>query len=91
MTIDNQDVEQLIAEQLNTGRYRSADEVVLEGLKLLQARETRSSTPRANQVADLAALAAELTKDIPDSEWDKIPRDFAQNHDHYLYGAPKTS
>lgn len=102
MTIPNPDVARLIEEQLNTGRYASADEVVLAGLKLLQERElaheredgeqeNSTQSLRSDQVTDLVALATELTKDIPDSEWKKIPTDFAQNHDHYLCGARKTS
>jgi len=96
MTITNPDVARLIEEQLNTGRYTSADQVLLAGLKLLQQRESgkgENATPRTrmDQVTNLAALAAECTKDIPDSEWDKFPTDFAQNIDHYLYGTPKRS
>lgn len=26
---------------------------------------------------------------IPEAERDKLPRDLAENHDHYLYGTPK--
>jgi hypothetical protein len=26
---------------------------------------------------------------IPDEEWDKLPTDLAEQHDHYLYGTPK--
>jgi predicted XRE-type DNA-binding protein len=26
---------------------------------------------------------------VPPGEWDKVPADLGQNHDHYLYGAPK--
>lgn len=96
MTITNPDVARLIEEQLNTGRYTSADEVLLAGLKLLQQRENGTSgnptaIPTAERITNLATLAAEFTKDIPDSEWDKFPTDFAQNIDHYLYGTPKRS
>jgi hypothetical protein len=94
ITITNPDVARLIDEQLNTGRYTSADEVLLAGLKLLQQRENGtdeniSGPPHTDQITNLATLAAECTRDIPDSEWDKIPTDFGQNHDHYLYGTPK--
>ena len=30
-----------------------------------------------------------MERDIPAEEWDKLPTDGAENHDHYLYGAPK--
>ena len=26
---------------------------------------------------------------IPDEEWDKLPTDLAEQHDHYLHGTPK--
>jgi hypothetical protein len=26
---------------------------------------------------------------IPDEEWDKLPTDLAEQHDHYIYGTPK--
>ena len=31
----------------------------------------------------------ERTATIPDEEWDKLPTDLAEQHDHYLYGTPK--
>ena len=31
----------------------------------------------------------ELSTDIPEDEWEKIPSDASVNLDHYLYGAPK--
>jgi predicted XRE-type DNA-binding protein len=33
----------------------------------------------------IAAIVAE----VPPEEWDKVPTDLAENHDHYLYGTPK--
>jgi len=94
VTITNPEVARLIEEQLNAGRYECADEVLLAGLKLLQQRETGqpenvAKSADTGEVTDLAALAAEITKDIPDAEWDKLPTDLAMNHDHYLYGTPK--
>ena len=31
----------------------------------------------------------EIVKDVPDEEWQRLPRDVSANVDHYLYGAPK--
>ncbi len=31
----------------------------------------------------------EITKDVPNEVWEKLPRDGSLNVDHYLYGAPK--
>ena len=40
-------------------------------------------------VEEIRRIAAELTKDIPDEEWERLPSDLSYNHDHYLYGTPK--
>lgn len=94
MTITNPEVTRLIEEQLNAGRYESADEVLLAGLKLLEQRENgrrQMNTPTtfASESGDLTTMFAEISKDVPDTEWAKLPRDLAENHDHYLYGTPK--
>lgn len=31
----------------------------------------------------------ELGQQVPAEEWGKLPSDGAEQHDHYLYGAPK--
>ncbi len=31
----------------------------------------------------------EIGAQVPKEEWDKFPRDFARNFEHYMYGAPK--
>lgn len=46
----------------------------------------------ANQKADsrpIWEVITEISSEIPDEEWEKLPADGSVNHDHYLYGAPK--
>jgi ssDNA-specific exonuclease RecJ len=31
----------------------------------------------------------EIAKQVPEEEWDRLPIDGAEQHDHYLYGVPK--
>jgi hypothetical protein len=31
----------------------------------------------------------EIGKQVPIEEWNKLPKDFARNAEHYMYGAPK--
>ena len=41
---------------------------------------------------DFEALHAKIrriTTSVPDSEWEKLPKDGARNKKHYLYGHPK--
>jgi hypothetical protein len=37
----------------------------------------------------ISEIAEELSSQIPYEEWAELPKDGAENHDHYLYGAPK--
>ncbi len=32
---------------------------------------------------------SERSKQVPDEVWERVPTDGAEQHDHYLYGAPK--
>jgi antitoxin ParD1/3/4 len=85
------DLERLIAEKVSSGRYRSADEVVREGLELLQDRENETRRPPSNGKPNLAAAFESIASDVPDQDWESIPADLSKNLDHYLYGGQKTS
>ncbi|MGC2421010.1 MAG: type II toxin-antitoxin system ParD family antitoxin [Candidatus Acidiferrales bacterium] len=84
------ELEQLIAEKVRSGRYRSADEVVRQGLKLLQAKDAETHTVAVNS-EPLADIFARIASEVPDSEWAQVPADLSKNVDHYLYGTEKTS
>jgi antitoxin ParD1/3/4 len=100
------ETERLIAEKVDSGRYHSADEVVRECLKLLDERDNggrpaleKNAVPeqvepaaeKAEKVTDLVELFDRIRRTVPDSEWEKLPRDLAANYEHYLYGSPKQS
>jgi len=85
------DVERLIAEKVSSGRYQSADEVVREGLELLQQREKDAHLPSSNGTANLAAAFERIAGDVPGPDWEGLPPDLSKNLDHYLYGRQKTS
>ena len=42
-----------------------------------------------SQVKPISAIFEDLSSEIPLDEWRELPSDGAENHDHYLYGAPK--
>jgi putative addiction module CopG family antidote len=85
------DTERMITERISSGRYRSADEVVREGLELLQKREERTDQPPSKRSADLAAVFGAIVADVPDSDWASVPVDLSKKLDHYLYERPKKS
>ncbi len=85
------EIERLIAEKVRSGRYRSADEVVREGLELLQEREKEARRAPSNGTENLAAVFESIAKEVPEKEWEKVPSDLSKNLDHYLYGRHKKS
>lgn len=93
----NPELERRITEKIESGRYKSADEVVERSLELLDAREDAGRLandelePALSTRRPIWEIAAEIARRIPDEDAASLPRDLAANHDHYLYGAPKSS
>ena len=85
------EVQRLIEEKVGTGRYRSADEVVREGLELLRRRDEGAMSRPSNHSGNLAGAFETIAKTVPDKDWENVPADLSKNLDHYLYGRPKTS
>jgi Arc/MetJ-type ribon-helix-helix transcriptional regulator len=95
------ELESPIQAAVHSGRYASIDDAMADAASLLVQRleqeQTQATTPAVSQ--ERAAQASkpiweeilELTADIPDEEWDKLPTDLAEQHDHYIYGIPKRS
>ncbi len=85
------ELERLIAEKLRHGRYKSADDLIREGLELLQEREKETHAETSKNSAFLADQFAAIAKDVPEEEWAQLPADLSKNLDHYLYGSEKHS
>jgi putative addiction module CopG family antidote len=90
--------ERLIARMVKSGQYRSADEVVREGLELLEGHKGDAlkgshgkSTAAGNGEFDIAAEFEKIAKDIPDVARNEVPSDLSKNLDSYLYGRRKSS
>jgi len=37
----------------------------------------------------IESVIANLVRDVPSAEWDRLPADLTDNLDHYLYGTPR--
>ncbi len=100
MTINlPENLESPILAAVDSGRYASLDAAMAEAASLLVQRlrqeqalapQPTASHPEAAQVhKPIWEEILELTADIPDEEFDKLPTDLAEQHDHYIYGTPK--
>ena len=93
MTINvSKDVESTINAAVQSGHFASADEMIT---KLVREYESRTQQPSASEEATVLPRKPiwerilERSAAIPDEEWDKLPVDGAEQHDHYIYGTPK--
>jgi Arc/MetJ-type ribon-helix-helix transcriptional regulator len=90
-----QDVETSILAAVQSGRFPSVDAAMTEAASLLlqQLRQADAQQPATSSGArehkPVWERILERTAAIPDEEWDKLPTDLAEQHDHYLYGTPK--
>jgi Arc/MetJ-type ribon-helix-helix transcriptional regulator len=93
------DIENSIIAKVHSGLFPSMDAAMTEAARLLLERIERNQAIPAGPSPSPEAAAPdakpiwerilERTADIPDEEWDKVPTDLAEQHDHYLYGTPK--
>jgi hypothetical protein len=62
---------------------------ITEQEKVLEFVEKKLSASQLKDSRSIWEIIAEISSEIPDEEWEKLPSDGSVNHDHYLYGAPK--
>ena len=84
------ELERLIAEKISSGEFRSADVVFCKGLELLREREKENVLSLSSHDGNIVEFFESVARQVPDSEWAKIPSDLASNVDRYLYGSQKT-
>lgn len=93
------DVERDLLAEVKSGHFASFDEAMETAARLLLDRirqeqvasEAPTAVPAPVPVArkPIWERIQDMTADVPDEEWDKLPTDLAEQHDHYLYGTPK--
>jgi Arc/MetJ-type ribon-helix-helix transcriptional regulator len=88
-----EDVERGILAAVRSGRFASFDAAMEEAAQLLlqQLDQTQptAAIPPVQGSKPIWEEAVDLTADVPAEEWAKLPRDLAEQHDHYIYGTPK--
>jgi len=75
-------LQQTIQEQI---RVLSEDEMRLV-LSFVNGLRKEKASSRAKPIS---AIFEDLSSELPLENWRELPSDGAENHDHYLYGAPK--
>ena len=92
-----EDLESPILAAVHNGRYASLDDAMVEAASLLVQRlkQEQAQQPAASQAQTTPThkpiweVVDELRKSVPPEEFAKLPKDGAEQLDHYLYGSPK--
>jgi Arc/MetJ-type ribon-helix-helix transcriptional regulator len=89
-------IESSIQAAVQCGRFASLDEAMTEAASLLVQRLNQEQSQATASPADASQprkpiweRILERSAAIPDEEWDKVPVDGAEQHDHYIYGTAK--
>ena len=46
--------------------------------------------PSEEGSGSILEMVSEVTREVPESEWERVPADLSKNVDHYLYGGKRT-
>ncbi len=60
-----------------------------EQKEVLEIIEKKVSASQKKDSRPIWEVITEISSQIPEEEWAKLPSDGSSNHDHYLYGASK--
>ena len=82
-------IEESLIEKLRGLPLEKQQEVLefVEKLDRMETSETIQAEPKDRM--PIWERIREISADVPDEEWAKLPTDGAEQHDHYLYGSPK--
>ena len=67
----------------------STDDLVREALEKILAAEPDQTNEPTLESRPIWEVILDNMKDVPPEEFDKLPKDGASEHDHYLYGHAK--
>jgi Arc/MetJ-type ribon-helix-helix transcriptional regulator len=92
-------IESSIQAAVHSGHFASVDDAMTEAasmlLQRLELKQAAAKPPATNQDEAIPAykpiweVVDELRKSVPPEEFAKLPKDGAEQLDHYLYGSPK--
>ena len=89
------DLELFVRSEVSNGHFTSENDAVTEIVRdYYQRKQTIPDQPNPEiesspERKPVWEWILERTANIPDAEWDKLPTDMAEQHDHYLYGTAK--
>jgi hypothetical protein len=47
--------------------------------------------PSEKEAGSILEMVSEVTREVPEHEWERVPADLSKNVDHYLYGSKRTN
>ena len=65
------------------------DAASVDGNGVDSSASADSESQKPTDIQALHEMFRRIRESVPDSEWEKLPKDGARNKKHYLYGHPK--
>ena len=65
------------------------DAASVDGNGVDNSASVDSESQKPTDIQALHEMFRRIRESVPDSEWEKLPKDGARNKKHYLYGHPK--
>jgi Arc/MetJ-type ribon-helix-helix transcriptional regulator len=90
-----EDLASSIRAEVLSGHFANENDMVAAAVRDYLRRQQQASPPPTGQEPSAPTHKPiweeieELTANIPDEEFLKLPVDGAEQHDHYIYGLPK--
>jgi Arc/MetJ-type ribon-helix-helix transcriptional regulator len=89
-----ENLERPILDAVHSGRYASLDAAMADAASLLIQRLSQEEGQAdrggvASTTKPIWEEILELADDVPAEEWDRLPHDLAEQHDHYIHGTPR--
>ena len=77
-----------LIEAAEQGRLMIAPEDAVQSADGTEQPE-REERAYDRSVPPIEEVIREIVARVPEEEWDRLPPDLSEQHDHYIYGTPK--
>ncbi len=87
-----EDLERSIRQEVLSGHFATEDDLVAAAVRDYLQRKRQQAPPQqstAEAHKPIWEVVEELRKNVPPEEFSRLPRDGAEQLDHYIYGSPK--
>ncbi len=61
-----------------------------QAVEILRRLGFETRYPSEKESGSILEMVSDVTREVPEREWERVPADLSKNVDHYLYGSKRT-